>query len=575
MNNFNEYKLKISNFSPLHIGMGPDDEYTPFNSIIKENVLINFDTVDFAGLLTEKEKDKLNTIIEKSLNIKGSISSNLLAIRDFIKEKDVYSYQKAKKLIPVTSSVLKKYNDNIKSAANIESKSTKNKEEKVLNNLSFKRTYYSPISQKAIIPGSSIKGAIRTALLNYENESEKKIHTKQQNKALEKELFKGDFKTDPMRLIFVSDSDAMNTTEYNYDTIVGFILNASKKFKGTTKVPIKSEVISPMRKHSFDSSITIQNTRGHYKEDDVPEIEFSIKTIVKACNQFYKNILKSEFERLENSERISEGWKKVASSCLTGHISKELDDGRAFLLRVGRFSGSEAITIDGARKIEIRNIKQKTSEIKDSSGTMGLYSDTDKNPNNMFPMGWIIAQVDNDLDLSIDFYEKNTHEYLESFKTILEKFEKSQKQQVEKFMKERSETLEKERKAKERKLAKQQEEERKAKEEAQKQAEFNALSEDEKHTIKIEEKLKDYKDKAEIVKTNKDEYAKLTGFLSECEKETIQLEAQYRDKIAKLFEETFDIVEWHQPGLGGSKNKKKRDKQKLKKQETLQKIRQG
>lgn len=422
MSNFAEYKLKISNFSPLHIGMGSDEDYTPFNSIIKDNVLINFDTLDLAGLLTDKEKFQLNNLVKDCLNPNGSSAAKLLKIREFIADKDVYVYEKAKKVVPVTTTVQSKYNANINKAAK--------KENQVINDLAFTRTYYNKISHKAVIPGSSIKGAIRTALLNYENAGDKRSHDRKKANALEKELLHGSFQTDPMRLISVADTSSMNTGDYGYDTVVGFVLNVAKKFKDKASIPIRVETIAPMREHSFDSSITIQNVGRYHKDGKTPNIEYSIKTIVKACNNFYLNILKDEFARLEDSEYINEGWKKVARSCLSGNIAREIEAGRAFVLRVGRFSGSEAITIDGARKIN-------RYEEKEQSKTMGLYSDSDKPVENMFPMGWVVVQLDNSPSLAQDFTEIRTDGYKQSFTQSLVDFAKIQQNKVDAVVKQR------------------------------------------------------------------------------------------------------------------------------------------
>ena len=142
-NNLNNYKLKITTLSPVHIGTG--EVYEPTNFVIDEKKLYKFDEVLFYKSLGQTDKklfyDKL---------------SNYMQIIDFYKSKK----QEAKKIaelgITTSSKVQNQYN-----------KQTNQDGSKNKNQFEIQTTFKNPNTHRAIIPGSSIKGMLETAMKIY------------------------------------------------------------------------------------------------------------------------------------------------------------------------------------------------------------------------------------------------------------------------------------------------------------------------------------------------------------------------------------------------------------------------
>lgn len=144
-NKLNNYKLKLTTLSPVHIGTG--DVYDPTNYIIDENKLYKFDEVLFYKSLDVTSKKKFDTKIN---------SNDYMQIIDFYKSKK----QEAKSIsyfeCQVSSQVQTAYNKQINKDG------TRNS-----NQLQIDTTFKNPNTFRAIIPGSSIKGMIGTAMKIY------------------------------------------------------------------------------------------------------------------------------------------------------------------------------------------------------------------------------------------------------------------------------------------------------------------------------------------------------------------------------------------------------------------------
>ncbi len=139
----NSYKLKITVLSPVHVGTG--EVYEPTNYVIDKDVLYGFDDVLFYHSLGDEDRKSFT----------GKLN-NYMQIIDFYKSKK----EEAKKIAffecKVSKEVFKKYD------AKYNKDGSKNK-----NQLEIQTTFKNPNTHRAIIPGSSIKGMLDTALKIY------------------------------------------------------------------------------------------------------------------------------------------------------------------------------------------------------------------------------------------------------------------------------------------------------------------------------------------------------------------------------------------------------------------------
>ncbi len=144
MNTKNNYKLKITALSPLHIGTG--EIYEPTNFVIDDGYLYEFDEVLFLQSLSALEKKSF----EQKL-------SDYMQIISFYKSQK----NRAKQIAYHKAEVSKKVQDVYNKIKNLDGTQSKNQ-------LEIQKTYKNPNTHKAVIPGSSIKGMLDTVFQIYQ-----------------------------------------------------------------------------------------------------------------------------------------------------------------------------------------------------------------------------------------------------------------------------------------------------------------------------------------------------------------------------------------------------------------------
>lgn len=142
-NKLNNYKLKITTLSPVHIGTG--EVYEPTNFVIANDTLYKFDEVLFYKSLNESDKKAFNNKL-----------NNYMQIIDFYKSKK----DEAKQIANFECKVSNKVNNTYDRQRNRDG--TVNR-----NQLEIQTTYKNPNTSRAIIPGSSIKGMLDTTMKIY------------------------------------------------------------------------------------------------------------------------------------------------------------------------------------------------------------------------------------------------------------------------------------------------------------------------------------------------------------------------------------------------------------------------
>jgi CRISPR-associated protein Csm5 len=354
-------RCSIKTVAPVHLGC--DDVYEPTGFIVDEqrNKLVVFDTNSFLAQLESKKLQDFSDICRK-----GTVSSILEIYKFLRKEKPVG------RDVDVSEGFVKHYNRTLGISQNDERKI-----QQELNRFTIARTAYLPNTDRPYIPGSAIKGAIRTAYLNHVTGSTR-LSGFDKGKPLEKKLLDTEsFDTDPFRMLKVSDFMPIGSIE----TKILYAVNEKKKIsRFVARGPYQIlEVIQPGAE--FEGWITV----------DVPLIKGGIKNpltlegILQSLNKFY---LETERKR-EQAELASIGVQD-ALPVLNG----------AALLRIGRHSGAESVTIEGHRNIRIMGSRDKPTTFQKNATTLWLASDTDKSPVNkssLKPFGWAsLAEIGHD-----------------------------------------------------------------------------------------------------------------------------------------------------------------------------------
>ncbi|UJP06366.1 MAG: RAMP superfamily CRISPR-associated protein [Nitrosomonas sp.] len=410
------YTLTYTPLSPIHIGTG--DSYEPTNYVIDDGTLYEFDTGGALAALTMSDRNELNRIV------------NTRVSEDMLKAVQRFFYERRDKLkpwsinaIPVLDGVADLYGKRVGQTANRE-----NGGGQVLNKLEIDRTAYNPINRQPVLFGSSIKGAIRTALLSHVNnkqplspqDAEKFVlenlqpHERRQCEREQKNIFPrlnqtlfqfraGKFELDPLRLLQVADGvwngcDGLPTAQVlvsvnrkkalKRDKHGNEIFSQAESNENLCKL---LESIPAWRYRVFSGALNLQTTAGVMNKEKLPNenLLFNIRQIAAYCNDHYKPILESEIEVMRKRGFLDSEWDKNMQALLS-NLSDKSVGGRAFLLRVGRHSGAEAVTIEGVRHIKIM---KGNPEYQSQTKTLWLAANDPKQRTGLLPFGWLMVEI--------------------------------------------------------------------------------------------------------------------------------------------------------------------------------------
>lgn len=403
MNEFMKtYKLKITTLTPVHIGASSDLEPTEYviysenkaekspknedadNVICPECGYQNSPKEDICGecgcplpertvLIKKesepvKEKSFLYTFTPAQLSqalssadnaqlLKTAKNGTLGELKNFFKGKASAISKFATKRAIVSPSIVKKYQG-----------------EKTENRFAIEKQISDSVTGLPYIPGSSLKGAIRTALMSKRNKQ----------KPLDKTLLKKgsdaerilynyeDPTTDPFKALKLQDCCATAS----FFTRIGTTENVKKDRDEATGQGVSTymEYIPP--ETSFEGSLSLIKYVGQSSFNE------TIETIREACNDFYYKILGNNESDQTHTHKIDASLFEKAK-ILIGKPN-------SFLISLGKHGGAESKTIDGLRKIKIMQRKGKPPRTQDSSTTYWFANDETER----LPFGWCVVEYE-------------------------------------------------------------------------------------------------------------------------------------------------------------------------------------
>ncbi len=462
------YDLHLTPLSPIHMGTGVD--YEPTNYVIDEGVLFEFDSLQAMNILSSEQKKELSTIMAATAD-----SDTLRKIQGFFYRHKDRIKTIARRHVKVNDSLQQFYQSRIGQVAQREYQGRQ-----VQNKLAIVRTAWNPLTQTNYIPGSGLKGAMRTALLDDCKNAQKSTFTQRglSNQKLQKELFKGEFSSDPMRL--VSLSDAMPTRSQVMSEIV-FELNKKKKpvrdkngeltdSSADKGLKIQSETLSPFQPRVFKSQLELKKITAVGK--DIPQLQFTLRQLASACNHFFLPILMKEVQLLKSRGFLDEAWGEAISQMMQSELIK---NNHSFIIRVGRHSGAESLTLNDIRQIKIMQGGGNKPKYQSETTTMWLSNDHQQNQRDLIPFGWLLVEV-KDSDLGDYPFLDKSEEHQRWYQQLDEKLVAIQK----KIRQEQEKELQAEQQ-------KQQAEKLRLKQQQQHQQKFASMTPLEQHIYKIEQ----------------------------------------------------------------------------------------
>ncbi|MEO1928408.1 MAG: RAMP superfamily CRISPR-associated protein [Nautiliaceae bacterium] len=308
-------KIKATVISPIHIGTS--EMYEPTNFIIDGDYLYYFKEEDFYKKLPKSDKGEFLRLAE----------SNVIGLWKFVANRKGIAKEISKYKVKVTSGLKEHYEKALGKPTQI-SRSN----QKTFNQFMIQKAVRTPTKKRLYIPGSSIKGAINTALEEkYKWYEDSKYHKE----------------------ILISDARGVKIFE-----LIGYAVN-KERFEDDMigpKTLIEVIMSTPSDRSEFIFDIDFK------RYGDVDK-HIEIKDIIKACNAHYEPLFRSMFEDEEIKRVLGSKFKAT-------YENLKLRDNQ-FLLRVGKHSGARAVTIEEKRKIlvKIAEIQNKRGEA-DFGGTI-------------------------------------------------------------------------------------------------------------------------------------------------------------------------------------------------------------
>lgn len=351
----------ITTQAPVHLGA--DEVYEPLGFVIDEenHRLVAFEPGSFLAKLPERDRQEFARLCQK-----GTVAS-LLEIYRFLRERRRLAQGR---IVEVCSGLVGHYREVLALSPRDFSRQ--------LNRFTINRTAFLAHDQRPYIPGSAVKGALRTAYLNAlaQQKGHVKSNPKEKGAAakLERNLLEGgSFHTDPFRLLKVSDFRPVGEVR----TRISYAVNEKKKpsqFEARGPYQIL-EVIEPGSK--FTGTITLETLPEDLKKKAGIKFFLEKNGLWTSANDFYRK------EKEREAQEMFELGLQVAPL----EVAAE-----GFPLRLGRHSGAECVTIGGHRNIKIMQAKGRPPKFLDHATTLWLaadYHQRDKpQSRNLHPMGW-------------------------------------------------------------------------------------------------------------------------------------------------------------------------------------------
>jgi CRISPR-associated protein Csm5 len=403
----NTQTCHISTLTPVHIGSGED--YYPTNYVIDDGYLHYFGELQLLEALKADELRELAKLAE--------IRDGKTAIRRM--QKSIHNQRAAlmdcaQHTVPVSSALEELYLETVEG-------------KKDLNQLAIQRNTYSPYNQQPYIPGSSLKGSMRTAILNacleqnsnyaenlraavndairhYENAADQRAAKRNIQRTLRQTgrdvpgrlLDYRHVTEDPLRLLKVGDApyahpDGLNGQEIRYAVNRKKTPSKKKSMAEERDLYTLLECLGAHRSHSFKAELILLSGRELARwEEKLPFATFG--DLADLCNSYYFPRLCTELDVLESLNYADTGWISTLRHLTQGELRNALKHQRAFLLRIGKHSGADHNTLDEARCIEIMQKQGQPPKYLDHATTLWLAADSKDQIGAMLPFGWVLVE---------------------------------------------------------------------------------------------------------------------------------------------------------------------------------------
>ncbi|HDS85031.1 MAG TPA: hypothetical protein ENN97_07555 [Phycisphaerales bacterium] len=351
------YKMTIQILSPVHIGSGQDID--PLEYVVKGGVFYRLDLPKFLS--------QMDGALRAEFNRKAA-DPNPIVLRDFIHRHA--DPQKNACFTADGGAFEATYQQNLKNPN---------------TRLEITLMTRTPGNWQAYIPGSSIKGAIRTAVVS-KLANDKPLRNPNP-KFFEKDVLGfGDAKQDPFRCVRISDAPLPEAATF-IDKAEIFKLNKGigpdpagiQMFYEQCFSLLDGETIVAVGTLAIDDQLPSKRTFDRRQKKEVNAVSMSLNAfdLLKACRDFYLPKMQAEHNTFYQS-----------NTELEANSQRLLDVQYAdneFPIRLGRFSHVECTTVDDYRKPQTRRTRDGKSLPYGTTRTLSAGT---------MPMGWAKVRLE-------------------------------------------------------------------------------------------------------------------------------------------------------------------------------------
>ena len=355
------HKIALTPLSPIHIGCGEDFEPTNYVIDAEQKLLYGFDPS--RAILPENVVRGLESCCA---------APNPLAMLQktyFLSEHKKTFITWANVLVSVFPEVLAEYKTRLNTDFN--------------QFIIERHVHQSHGRQLPYVPGSSLKGALRTGWLNrLQNEAPDPVTTN-----METRLFCGDFQTSPLRLLKISD--LMPTAE-----TMSALLSANFRYKdgkiNSKKLPpLIKECLLPGQYRTLQGDIIVQRPENDEGAKIISGLRPHLTEIAEYCHKYHLACCEKDIKTLCDNGLVNVQWRQTICDILDS-LKEQFDSRRAMLVRLGRYGGAESKTLPRVARIKIHK-----EDYRKKTTTCWLA----KPKEGYLPFGWAILEIDPQDDL--------------------------------------------------------------------------------------------------------------------------------------------------------------------------------
>ena len=390
------YKVRLHVLSPVHIGMG--DAYDPTQFVIdKDGLMYVFDTNDFLKSLSPEKSVEFCKLADDARN-------PIPVFRFF---RDNFDKNKVKyREVKISTDLAERYKQICESGS-------LNKD--AINQFELRRNIFNPVKNVPYIPGSSLKGCLKTFWMSEANKrSDEPYKRNPQDEPyrgeigkLETRILKGGFDKDPFRFVKVSDLYPVEQEDSFLSRIMYAVMFSrnnskeedSKKKDRRSSLTVALEIIP--KGNIFEGIISIDNQE--YLPDEAKIQKISMDTLMKRSQKYYLSNPKVKDTNGNEKQIPSKTLSEINLLNKLGGIgfscNKEMFDriGKdCFPIRIGHHSSAEFITLDGCRSVKITPPGVRQAKYAERATSIWLASNKRKpeNAKGLQSFGWALLEFE-------------------------------------------------------------------------------------------------------------------------------------------------------------------------------------